>query len=68
VTKERAAELVEELTPMMIESRKSMDPERMATMHNQGSRAICLYILAIYNIGAEQLDLPPFELHQCIQN
>jgi hypothetical protein len=34
VTKERATEVLEELTLMMIEKRKNMDPKYMATMHH----------------------------------
>jgi len=30
-----------------------MDPEYMQTKAHLGAVAICLYILAIYNIGAE---------------
>jgi hypothetical protein len=63
VNKERAAAVLEEITPMMEESRQSMDPEYMITKHHHGAVAICHYVLAVYNMGAEELGLPPFVLN-----
>ena len=64
VNKERAAAVLEEITPMMEESRQSIDPEYMAGKnHHLCAIAICHYVLAVYNMGAEEMGLPPFVLN-----